>query len=925
MKSEKLKENRASPLPPRSASSQKRIQTREQSLKEQEKRENARLRQQKRRRNMHPQKRRRENEKRMQHYYRKKALLSTPVVPETPENRKKSKVRLSTLLNGVFNSLKRVRTKLGLHKLDLVKRLISRDASRHETSKAYYKRINHQLATNPKFVERFLEKNSIDFPGQKGSSKPKKVLTKTMATLFLEFKQENPQSRLSLTTFKRRRPENILLSTSRKFLQCLCERCVNAMLIMKTLNPFLDRKTQQCLFTEKVNCVEELVKKTLCVDVKRNCLERTCNSCGPEPLIASIREKVGTNSDSVKVWKQWEKTERAGKELVIHQDCLSVVIDHLDKELFLLAKHQRTAKWQREQYQYICDNIPPGHCVLTVDFAENYLCKYQNEVQSAHWSYRQVSVHPCIMHFQCPEAQCHNIVKEYLVFLSDDLKHDACFTKFVFQKCLDHIKEKQLSCVHIFSDGCASQYKSAHTFMNLTELQADNRDLNISRHYFGSNHGKSLCDSCGGTVKNAATRAVLSGDFIIQSADEMLDFCKEKLSIHKHDGCCHKLRSFFQVKAEDLQRSENFFQSVKGTHGFHAVKPEATVGSLRAKALSCFCHVCLLGERDVCKNLDFTLDWKKIQIKKRAHSNRPTVRGRPRKMLASKNDKDLRIKNVDVEESQSVNFNDAFFLSADSEIVRDDFCFDLNMSREDFFANLQAMLSSFSVASFSDLHSFAKNVVSQLNHFPLNTFKSWSVHEVGIVDSIASKLKPSSIQHLFPVVTQGDGNCVPRALSLLWFGDQDHHKEVRCRIGLELIINSFDYLCLDAQVLQFLCEHSDRYCSSAEKTFQLETIDIMKDGTYMGMWQLMAASNVFQTQILSIYPALGPPIYKSFCDTILNPRVVAESSKNVLLPLLWSSTHYPKSDESEDCPYWVANHVVPLLPLIPVTEMVFVE
>ena len=68
---------------------------------------------------------------------------------------------------------------------------------------------------------------------------------------------------------------------------------------------------------------------------------------------------------------------------------------------------------------------------------------------------------------------------------------------------------------------------------------------------------------------------------------------------------------------------------------------------------------------------------------------------------------------------------------------------------------------------------------------------------VGIVDKTAFGLRPAGLENLFPVLTEPDGNCVPRSLSLLCFGEENHNIEMRCRIVLELVTNQFDYLCFN--------------------------------------------------------------------------------------------------------------------------------
>ncbi|GFN76815.1 (S)-beta-bisabolene synthase [Plakobranchus ocellatus] len=104
-----------------------------------------------------------------------------------------------------------------------------------------------------------------------------------------------------------------------------------------------------------------------------------------------------------KEWKRWQKTEKCNKDLVTNCNTLSDIINIFESDLVLLGKHLVTAQWQRKQYQFLAENLPPGHAMCTADFAVNYLCKFQNEVQSAHWSYRQVTVRPCVFFTDAPK------------------------------------------------------------------------------------------------------------------------------------------------------------------------------------------------------------------------------------------------------------------------------------------------------------------------------------------------------------------------------------------------------------------------------------------------------------------------------------------------------------------------------------------
>ena len=99
-------------------------------------------------------------------------------------------------------------------------------------------------------------------------------------------------------------------------------------------------------------------------------------------------------------------------------------------------------------------NQPEGWVIATCDFAENFLCKFQDEPQSPQWSYRQVTVYPVDIHFRCLEAGCHQLRCDCLVFLSDDLNHDSdasqAFVQHVvaYLSTVQHFEKVVLRLVH---------------------------------------------------------------------------------------------------------------------------------------------------------------------------------------------------------------------------------------------------------------------------------------------------------------------------------------------------------------------------------------------------------------------------------------------------------------------------------------------
>jgi len=97
-------------------------------------------------------------------------------------------------------------------------------------------------------------------------------------------------------------------------------------------------------------------------------------------------------------------------------------------------------------------NLKPGEIVLQIDFAEIYRLQCQNEIQSAHFSYKQVTIFTCV-------AWLQGSTKSYAL-ISENLNHDKNAVFTFISKIMDMMKmEHELfKKVYIFSDGSSSQF-----------------------------------------------------------------------------------------------------------------------------------------------------------------------------------------------------------------------------------------------------------------------------------------------------------------------------------------------------------------------------------------------------------------------------------------------------------------------------------
>ena len=302
--------------------------------------------------------------------------------------------------------------------------------------------------------------------------------------------------------------------------------------------------------------------------------------------------ELSSTVDQPVVWRKGEKTESElgkRKDLVHKKGVYLGLVQELQDELDKVAVHRANAPWQRKQYQALQENAPPHWVVATMDFAENSLCVYQDEVQSARWGYRQITIHPVVLHYRC---HCLQNVTEYTIFLTDNLQKDGNMVKAITDRVLEHTKQKGLEHMVIFSDGCDAQYKSRLPFYHLLQMQSTS--MTVEKAFFGSNHGKSLCDASGGVIKIMAKRAVISGCTTIQNDSDLFAFCDANLVLPSADGpsrgCVHTMRSFVKLDSYDIDRGTTSSQmkTVKGTMQVHSVQVSSN-GSLMLRDRVCVC------------------------------------------------------------------------------------------------------------------------------------------------------------------------------------------------------------------------------------------------------------------------------------------------------------------------------------------------
>ena len=504
-----------------------------------------------------------------------------------------------------------------------------------------------------------------------------------------------------------------------------------------------------------------------------------------------------------------------------------------------------------------------------------------------------MTVHPVVLENRC--ADCAEPVVDYLVFLSDDLSHDSNMVQVILEKTKVYLQGvMQLEKMVIFSDGCAAQYKSKRPFFHLA-LTAD-ADVQMERCYFGSRHGKSLCDACGGVVKRAVDDDVRAGNgmVVIQSASVMLDHCQKHYTLPvQQEQCSHLRRSFHLVKSSEINRSRksSSLGTIPGTRQLHHVRPIAR-DVLATRKLACFCPACISCKFSDCQNKGTIDEWEIVRFK----INEEAVPDLPQEAVSHSPQE------VGPDPQQATTWE-----------------------REAFSLDLAHLMQN--CQSYLDLEAVVERSYEKvISYSPPSVMPTYMSDTEAEIDVQAFSLLPPSVpEGLFPVQTEGDGNCFPRSVSTLVFGHPRNFVEVRCQVVTEHVLNKAAYLagiglgqdvneCQSMVAMQVvLAEGSgstgpDTVSADDIKChFEREVLAVAQNGTYMGLWQVSAAANVVGRPVCSVYPQKGWHTY-----LVLNNRTVlpffAPYQEAEPVFLMWTSTRMDQSDEN-----WTSNHFVPLM------------
>jgi len=449
--------------------------------------------------------------------------------------------------------------------------------------------------------------------------KPLHLLEMTYTRAFSTFKAKHPNIKIGYVTFIKLKPKNVRHMKSAERIVCVCIKCENASLKIQALNRVIKQlpNNNGNLYITTVKNISDQILCEYTDQPKKECIDRCCDKCGT----SKIREwyKPLTSEETISNcnsrYDSWEYTKekrmcKSGEKMIsvmgrVTKACtLGTLVNQVVLDLQSLSGHLFRAAWQQSQFANFKTNIPPRTAVVVMDFAENYACSMQDEVQSYHWCQQQATVHPVMAYINASETERGTVTHRIgLVFITDDRKHDtiAAFTGATFKYLSDNF---QVNRIERFTDCCASQYRSKHSFAEL--LRECSSGMNVKYHYFESSHGKSASDGLGAVVKHSATMAVTRREAVIRNARELYDYCVANLETvgdglfaSRRKDYDSSRRKFFFLESSEIVRSENLenVNAVEGTMQIHSVRESSLrKTAIETRQLSCACGYCMYSE-----------------------------------------------------------------------------------------------------------------------------------------------------------------------------------------------------------------------------------------------------------------------------------------------------------------------------------------
>ena len=223
---------------------------------------------------------------------------------------------------------------------------------------------------------------------------------------------------------------------------------------------------------------------------------------------------------------------------------------------------------------------------MVLDFGKNRAIHHQDQAKCDYYNARQVTIHPVVMYYRSPTVRGLT-VRDAMIMVSDDLKHDHFAVTRFLKESLDYIKKINLQATNIciFSDGCAAQYKGRATMAALSI-----NPLHITWNFFGSDHGKGEADGELGVLNRSLEKAILGRKVIISNANDICQWSNIPGNMYLDEP--GSKRHFHHIIDIERRGEATNVKSLNGIRSLHQIRNTSEDYILEGWRLTCFCPYC---------------------------------------------------------------------------------------------------------------------------------------------------------------------------------------------------------------------------------------------------------------------------------------------------------------------------------------------
>ena len=348
----------------------------------------------------------------------------------------------------------------------------------------------------------------------------------------------------------------------------------------------------------------------------KKCVQRSCPNCGVKPyqlqIIEENREKIRKLKQVT--WQQWGSVNYRAEDgklkskmaLITYNGSVTKLLTEYFKRLKSIALHQFNKIWQLRNFNLTLRNLQRGQVLFVHDFQMNMILFAQDEPASTHWDHNQLTIHPTVAFYRCPNNECNEMVREDIIHITDDKHHTKHAVNAFVAKSISHLQSKGVPILEVieFTDQASGQYKSKFTFHNKTKF-----DFPYTRHYYGVKHGKGPSDRSGGRFKKFLRKAVKSKVILLNAVD-IEKYCRSEY--YEQSRCCqptnessseengeirkdpHIQRIVFEHPNPIPKPKNEVLRGIEGSRDhMHVVRNTGVLGVVQYRLFDCCCYGCI--------------------------------------------------------------------------------------------------------------------------------------------------------------------------------------------------------------------------------------------------------------------------------------------------------------------------------------------